>query len=686
MSIGKKSLFILFVILFAAVSASSAETGAFPAVFDDALKAVKDPVDLTWEQTIEEVRAAADTLEGYTCGAADEKITCEKTDPEGSCRIEFDFANGKLAAIDTYLSNSELSNYDISSNAEDYDVPMYMRYLWYSENDRRFFTDFEVDDSIIEKLTGKPWRDAQAEYLIDVSRYEKILPGNDTTWSEYFFSLSENTFVQSGYQDVSENDPRFQLRILLSSWKYLVLNQSPIAYRKFSGSGVIYEKEISNEKDSCIAVSYYNSKGEPVIHPEYGYAKEIKYYGGDISVEGLPVPHPDRLTVYLDLENNAVMNSSGYAYCTEEISEDGNTSTVRFFDSEMKPTAHESGYSAYTLETIGDAMTSSRTTKIYKYYDINMDPFIMEEGYAGYSVTSGAPGMSSVTTEYFDAEGKPVLIAGGYAADVYYKYSPGLTEYHSYYGVDGEPVLTDNGYASFGHEPAGEGRGVIYYYRGVNGEPVIGPEGYAVKEVVYGSEDPQPRERFLDADGNLTLCNDGYAYMTETETEEGSIERYYDTEGNRAVNRSVNASAIHTIYDPSGEVVRKEYLGVNDEPVLSTSGYAVKEVITDEGERSVRYLDTENKPVLNKEGYAYSVEEFGDNESVLRYYDPEGSRVSNQFTNVSAVHFFYGPSGKKVRIDCLDTDDKLIPPDKLDHMRIYYEYGLESGITYTNWE
>ncbi len=681
----KKFLFILFLIFFCVVFSSSAETDTFFSAFDDAIKAIKDPIDETWEQSYDEVMETAGTLEEYTCESADNKISCEKTDSTGSCRIEFDFIDGSLAAIDAYLSNDKLSNYDISSNTEKITYPGY-----YSENDRVFFADFRVDDSIIEKLTGKTLEDAAKENIVDVSLGERILPGEDTAWSEYFFEFPENTFAQAGYRNVSEIIPEFQLRILAASWKYLVQNRTRYGRRDYYATGIIYEKVTENTNGSYTVTGYYDSKGEPAIHPEYGYVKSINYYGEDIAAAaGLPVSHPDKLTVYYDLNDHAVNNSSGYAYRTEEISEDGNTGTFRFFDTEMKPVPGPQGYAAYTLETIKKDELSNEKTIIYKYYDADMDPFTMEEGYAGKSVTSAPPLSHTVTTRYFDAEGKPVMISGGYASEVHYSDKLSATESYSYYGIDGEPVLTDNGYASYGHEPDTKRQVMIYYYRGVNGEPVIGPEGYAVREENrFGKGDPVTEVRFLDTDGNLVPGKDGYAYADRTKSEGESVLCFYDAEGNRTIGLDINASKIHTVYDPSGKAEREEYFGVNDEPVLNKLGYFAIEFFKEEDGKSevVRYLDTENNPVLNEYGYAYSVKTFADNESMLCYYDPEGHRVVNRETNVSAVHFFYSPSGKQERIEYLNVNDELIPPDKLDFWLLYREYVLNNGVIYSNWD
>lgn len=533
-------------------------------------------------------------------------------------------------------------------------------------------------------------KDADKENIVDVSLEERILPGEDTAWSEYFFEFPENTFAQAGYRNVSEINPEFQLRILLASWKYLVQNHTRYGRRDYYAAGIIYEKVTKNTNGSYTVTGYYDSKGEPAIHPEYGYVKRIEYYGENIAAAaGLPVSHPDKLTVYYDLNDNAVNNSSGYAYRTEEISEDGNTGTFRFFDAEMKPVPGPQGYAAYTLEKIKKDDFSNEKTNIYKYYDADMDPFTLEEGYAGKSVTS-APNMSPfVTTRYFDAEGKPVMISGGYASEVHYNDRLNATESYSYYGIDGESVLTDNGYASYGNEPDTKRQVMIYYYRGVNGEPVIGPEGYAVREENrFGKGAPVMEVRFLGADGNLVPGKDGYAYADRTKSEGESILCFYDTEGNRTVGPDINASKIRTVYGPSGKAEREEYFGVNDEPVLNKSGYFAIEILADEDgkTREVRYLDTENNPVSNTNGYAYSVKTATDKEAMLCYYDPEGRRVVNHETNVSAVHFFYSPSGKQERIEYLDVNDELVSADKLDFRLLYREYVLNNGVIYPNWD
>ena len=684
----KTNLLSLFTILLLVVSAASAESDTFYSALDEVVKVVKDPIDATWEQTYNEVMINTKTFEEYTCTEALDKIICEKEDPTASSRIEFDFLDDKLAAIDTYLSNSELRNYEFSSKEKAQEEVFF---YGYPETDNSsFFSEFRVDDSVIEKLTGKTWEDAYEEKAIDYSTYVRILREEDTTWSKYFFKFPENTYLQAGYLTNSESNQENQLRILLSSWKYLIRSHSPFASasRDFYDTGIIYEKETVNEKESYTVTGYYNAKGEPVVHPKYGYAKKIEYLGDKTFVEGIPVSHPDKLTIYRDLEDNAVNNSSGYAYETEELSDDGNLNTIRYFDSDMKPVTVEAGYAAFTLETIGDRMRDAKITKVYKYYDADMNPVTLEKGYAGYSVTNTVGGGNS-TTRYFDTEGNPVMISGGYAVSVVIKILPGGNEHYAYYGTDGEPVLNDDGYASYGFEVDGERGCIVYYYRGVNDEPVIGPGGYAYKEsFIRAKGDNYIFERFLDADSNLISGPDGYAYSEVTNTDEESVKRFYDAEGNPAVDRVTNASAIYTAYDPSGETESVKYFGINNEPVLNISGYSIVEIINDRDGQSeeIRYLDTENRPVLNTGGFAYSVKTFTDGETMLRYYDPDGNRVMNSDMNVSAVHTYYDPFGKKMRIEYFDTNDELISPENLDFMKLFNEYGKETGIIYPNWE
>lgn len=683
----KKILLSLFAILLAVASGVSAESDTFYSAFDDAVKVVKDPIDESWEQSYNDIMTKTNTLEEYTCTAGSDKIICEKEKSNAGSRIAFVFLDDKLAAIDTYLSNSDLRNYEFSSKEKDEKGVLFDRY---PERDSSFFSEFRVDDSIIAILTGKTWNDAYDENIINYSTYSKIQREETTTWSEHFFEFPENTYLQAGYQINSETNQEIQLRILLSSWKYLIHSHSPFASasRDFYETGIVYEKETVNEKESCTVTGYYNAKGEPVVHPEYGYAKKIKYYGDKTFVEGLPVSHPDKLTIYRDLEDNAVINSSGYAYETEELSEDGNISTNRFFDAEMKPVTLEEGFAAFTLETIGDRMHDAEITKVYKYFDADMNPVTLEKGYAGYSVTNTVGGGNS-TTRYFDTEGNPVMISGGYAVSIVKKILPVGAEYHAYYGTDGNPVLTDDGYASYGHEIDEEQGCIVYYYRGVNDEPVIGPEGYAYRErFVRAKGDHYLFERYLDADRNLISGPDGYAYSEVTRTEEESVTRFYDAAGAPAVDRITNASAIYTAYDPSGNAETVKYFGVNDEPVLNSSGYSVMDIVSsaDGQSEQVRYLDTENRLIIHNGGFAYSEETSTDGETLLCYYDPDGNRVTNSAMNVSAVHTYYSPSGNKIRIEYLDMSDELIPPENLDFMKLFNQYGRETGIIYPNWE
>lgn len=186
--------------------------------------------------------------------------------------------------------------------------------------------------------------------------------------------------------------------------------------------------------------------------------------------------------------------------------------------------------------------------------------------------------------------------------------------------------------------------------------------GYAVREAVRNAEGKTIEERYFDADGNPVELYDSYYGIKYEYRDHEVIIRYMDSQGNemplatysiivrtldddgRAVDdyyydldmqpiKYAGYYGMHRDYDNNGWNNRVTYLDENGQPVLCSSGYAIKEYKRDaDGTITGEfYFDAQKNPTkssLGEYGQLYERDENG-RISQITYLGSDGNAATN---------------------------------------------------------
>ena len=203
----------------------------------------------------------------------------------------------------------------------------------------------------------------------------------------------------------------------------------------------------------------------------------------------------------------------------------------------------------------------------------------------------------------------------------------------------------------------------IYTFVNAAGEMTFAIDrGYAIREAVRNVEGKTIEERYFDADGNPVKLYDSYYGVRYEYHDHEVIIRYLDSQGNEmllttysVIVRTLDDDGrdvddyyydldkqpiqyagyygMHRDYDNNGWNNRVTYLDENGQPVLCSSGYAIKEYKRDaDGTITGEfYFDAQENPTkssLGEYGQLYERDENG-RISQITYLDSDGNAATN---------------------------------------------------------
>ena len=210
------------------------------------------------------------------------------------------------------------------------------------------------------------------------------------------------------------------------------------------------------------------------------------------------------------------------------------------------------------------------------------------------------------------------------------------------------------------------GRAIDTAYYDCNGSPAIGPEGCQRVIREYTSRDQIALIRYLDEKGNGMMVNGVYGVKREYNAYANlEIETWLDGEGNPSINDEGFAQ-IHYDYDLSDSSSAEKYFyyyeDQNGEPVSARNGAYGMTIIYYPIAKThvVTYLDQDDNPVITSDGYAileYEEDEFG-NRTYEAYYD-EIHAQTNCVDGYANVERRYDSEGRLIYERYQDRYNKL---------------------------
>ena len=263
------------------------------------------------------------------------------------------------------------------------------------------------------------------------------------------------------------------------------------------------------------------------------------------------------------------------------------------------------------------------------YYDAEGNPFKVAGGYYGRAVTRDGKNRV-IQEEFLDEKGQRTLNILGYAMVTTVYYGFGDVRTVTYYGLNKKPVTVPSlGYASVYAEYSNKTM-TSRTFRDAKGNPVDGTEGYAVVKQKVNKKFQVIRIRYEHADGTPAVGPDGWYRCVKDRDDSGRITsiKYYDVK-EQLTDRGTWYAWEEREY-PSENTVRVTYYDLNGSKAADKAGVVttVREMKDDRIAKE-SFLNAEGGATANGNGvYAvlYSYDHEGRIEAVS-YQDAEGAAM-----------------------------------------------------------
>ncbi len=464
-------------------------------------------------------------------------------------------------------------------------------------------------------------------------------------------------------------------------------------------------------------IAYTGADGKPFYNPKDKFAiMESVYSNGKI-----------RSTHYYGSENELIPGPKGYAYVLYTYKDPYVTETYYNADGTLfytekgicgiaKAKLKGDRTSEYYLvgegvrgfSTDGYSMTKTeynrgRITKQGYYDDKDHLMVVPSLGYAqiiNYYVAAGV-----YRTFYFGADGKRAPGPDGYAmvensyakrklvsrtfydtdkttkvnckdgyAQIRYENENGNPVSEKYFTADGKPCLVGGLYDEIRYTWNGRQKTGESYWAG--GQKATGPAGSHEVRTEYNGNNREVKKTWLDENGKLTLCADGYA-ATETEyNSAGGVmsKKYYGADGNLtytpgqqyAFTRMIPFRDLELLADDreedEEEAEETEAPEDGEEPEEAEPEEEPAEEAAEEDGMVLEYHGLDGRLMNLPAGYAYIVREKNAKGFIAAeyYFDADGQPV-NLTAGYAAVKKEYDDAGQAIAEIYCDADGNKIP-------------------------
>ena len=306
----------------------------------------------------------------------------------------------------------------------------------------------------------------------------------------------------------------------------------------------------------------------------------------------------------------------------EETVINGRLTQVDWKDENGALTAGPQGYATVEYIYSGGNVTE-------RYYDAEGRPYRMQGGFYGQTITRD--GKNRITEiVYLDKNGEKALNDLGYARVVMGYMSSGDSTYVGYFGMGKKRVMVPAlGYACVVTEYSSKEM-TRRTYQDENGNPVDNAEGYAVIRQKLNKMYQVIRTRYEHADGTPALNADGW-YLCEKERDaKGRVlsVKYYDT-AERLTDRGTDYAWEGYTYG-DGTVTVNRYNLQGEKVPVSGSAFSILRKMNGDRITEEEYQNEQGEAVNGAQGYCrtvYAYDEAGEI-SGIRYFDAAGNEMT----------------------------------------------------------
>lgn len=494
------------------------------------------------------------------------------------------------------------------------------------------------------------------------------LNGNVTNYL-YLGTDGKPSVCSDGY---SEKRVTYTIAGLIASESFLGTDGKPT----LNGNGV---SEIRREYSSLGHLEwlcYYDGEGRLVVSKEgmakihrlytdLGQLRKEEYFGADghlvYSGKGIArweaeFDSAGRETrkVYLGRDNEPVVSSDGYAEIRCEYAGDAQCPVeTAFFDEKGLPSCDANG-----ISKIKRKLNAGGLCVWEKYYGLDGLPTTGGGGFSSAIFAYDTHGRKT-QEEYFDVHDNPTFDVTGCAMEKYTYDAHGNLASRFFYDMHGKlTVNSADGVAGFMWEYDNRGNRIRQLHIGVDGllmndktgvaggiveyddsgrvsriaafdtqtnmtaRAEEGTVGYYIK---YDKRGLEKERGYLDSDGNLSPCNEGYAKVVYEHDMRGNVcrQRYYGADG-CPTTISGGVAGVLCEHDKFGHIIKQTYLDETGLPIIHIDGNAGWKVDLDEYGREKRrvFFDVNEKPIPLA----------GDNAAEVRYeYNWQGKMVKTSY-------------------------------------------------------
>src|SRR5882724_8175313 len=385
--------------------------------------------------------------------------------------------------------------------------------------------------------------------------------------------------------------------------------------------------------------TFYGARGEPVLSKKYGYhGREAEYdeHGNQT------------VTIHLGLDGKPMLIADGYATMKSAYDAHGKMIRARVYGVNGEPVLSMK-YGRHGREAEYDEHGNQT---VETYLGLDGKPMLIADGYATMKSAYDAHG-KMIRMRLYGVNGEPVLSKeyGHHGWDAEYD-EHGNQTVETHLGLDGKPIALADGYATMKSTYDARGNRTRLRVYGVNGEPVLSNEdGSHGWDAEYDEQSKLTVETHLGLDGKPTLLADGYATLKMTYDARGNRTRmrFYGVNGEPVLSKKDGNHGWEADYDKQGHQTIITYIG----PTSIADGYAtMKSTYDARGNRTrLRFYGVNGEPVLSKEygnhGWDGEYDEQG-NRTVETYLGLDGKPTTIADGDVT-MKSTYGAGGKEVR-------------------------------------
>ena len=416
-------------------------------------------------------------------------------------------------------------------------------------------------------------------------------------------------------------------------------------------------------------MGFFGPDGEPTVHRDKGYAKEIRGFDATGRGAGVQYAAPDRKPL--------IVASLGYARVSRLYDDHGRVVEESFFDNadkqELVPgkgyarvqRSHDKQGRLYRETFLG--ADGERTTTVLGFAERQLmhvgdshrvrgevflgpqgRPAFHRDGYVEIQRTRDPVGRE-ILVRTLDALGNPAADRDGAAERISVYEGDHLVRLITK-GTDGEPVAAYFGTAGFKRTYDAAGRLAEETTLDEGGLPTVDRQtGCATVRSAYDAAGGLVSQRCHGPGDALMTGNDGWAVREYLRDGRGRVSRVTLRDASGEVARGPDGWAEELrVYDARDRLVGRAFLGPDGDPVQVREGYAGVKLELDALGRVAKetYLDAEGVPVRRSDGWTTKQVQRDPAGRILEvaYFDAEGQPASAG--GVTLLRRRYGPAGQ----------------------------------------